>query len=90
VSPCERTAELLALASGVALVWPALRLNKNLRKAKIQRDRALADRSSRIRRLRVKLANAYESPEWNALEQWLTIAGVVLMILASGVRLLFT
>jgi hypothetical protein len=85
----ERVAEILALASGLALVWPALRLNQSLRKAHQQRVRAQSDRSTRIRRLRLNLAAAYESPEWNAPEQWLTIAGVVLMILASAIRLFF-
>jgi hypothetical protein len=89
VTPAERTAEILALASGLALVWPALRLNQNLRKAQRQKQRAWADRSGPIRRMRIALAEAYESPQWNALEQWLTIAGVVLMIAASVVRLYF-
>jgi hypothetical protein len=90
VNTAERTAEILALASGLALVWPALRLNQNLRKAKKQKDRARLDRSGRIRRMRLALAEAYESPEWNALEQWLTIAGVALMIASSAIRLAFT
>lgn len=85
----ERTAEILSLASGLALVWPALRLNQSLRTAHRQRVAARSDRSTRIRRLRLALATAYESPEWNAPEQWLTIAGVVLMILASAIRLFF-
>jgi hypothetical protein len=89
VTCAERTAEILSLASGLALVWPALRLNQSLRKAQGQKDRAQEDRSSRIRRMRFALARAYESPEWNAPEQWLTIAGVVLMILSSGIRLYF-
>jgi hypothetical protein len=87
VSGWERTAEVLSLASGLALVWPALRLNQNLRRAQIQKQRAQTGRSSRIRGLRLALAAAYESPEWNAPEQVLTIAGVALMIAAPLIRL---
>lgn len=89
MTPPERVAEVLSLASGLALVWPALRLNHSLRKAHQQRVEAQSGRSSRVRRVRLALARAYESPEWNAPEQWLTIAGVVLLILASAVRLFF-
>jgi len=64
-------------------------LNQSLRRAKKVKDRAASDRSTRIRRIRLMLAVAYESPEWNALEQWLTIGGVVLMIAASVIRLAF-
>jgi hypothetical protein len=45
----------------------------------------LEHRYNRIRKRRVKLANTYEPPEWNALEQWLTITGVAFIV----VRLLF-
>ena len=87
MTAAERVAEYLGLASGLVLVWPALRLNKNLRKAKTQRDQAQLDTSSRIRRVRVALAEAYESPEWNWLEQVLTLTGVAVMIAPSAVRL---
>lgn len=87
MTPSERFAEYLGLASGLALVWPALRLNKNLRKARDQKKKAQLDTSSRIRRARLALAEAYESPEWNPLEQILTLLGVALMIAASAVRL---
>jgi hypothetical protein len=87
VTESERVAEYLSLASGLALVWPALRLNNGLHKAKQQKDKAQEERSSRIRRMRRGLAAAYESPEWNLPEQILTYLGVALMIAASAIRL---
>jgi hypothetical protein len=87
VTLAERIAETCSLLSGLALVWPALRLNQNLRKAHAQRKKAQSGRSGRIRSIRLALAAAYESPEWNAPEQVLTVAGVVLMIAASLIRL---
>jgi hypothetical protein len=83
----EFTAELFALSSGLALVWPALRLNRNLRKAKTQERRATSGRSKWVNKLRRNVAEAYTDPHWNLLEELLTIAGVVLLILSSAIKL---
>ena len=83
----EFTAELCALSSGLALVWPALRLNRNLRKAQIQERRAALGRSKWVNKLRRHVAGAYTDPHWNFLEELLTIAGVVLLILSSAIKL---
>jgi hypothetical protein len=83
----EFTAELFALSSGLALVWPALRLNRNLRKAQIQEGRAASGRSKWVNKLRRHVARAYTDPHWNFLEESLTIAGVVLLILSSAIKL---
>jgi hypothetical protein len=83
----EFTAELFALSSGLALVWPALRLNRNLRKAQIQEGRAASGRSKWVNKLRRNVARAYTDSHWNLLEESLTIAGVVLLILSSAIKL---
>jgi hypothetical protein len=83
----EFTAEFFALSSGLALVWPALRLNRNLRKAKTQERRAASGRSKWVKQLRREVAAAYTDPHWNLLEESLTIAGVVFMILSSAIKL---
>jgi hypothetical protein len=83
----EFTAELFALSSGLALVWPALRLNRNLRKADVQERRAASGRSKWVNKLRRHVAGAYTDPHWNLLEELLTIAGVALLILSSAIKL---
>jgi hypothetical protein len=83
----EFTAELFALSSGLALVWPALRLNRNLRKAQIQEGRAASGRSKWVNKLRRNVARAYTDPHWNFLEELLTITGVALLILSSAIKL---
>lgn len=83
----EFMAELCALSSGLALVWPALRLNRNLRKAKTQERMAASGRSKWVNKLRRHVAAAYTDPHWNLLEELLTVAGVALLILSSAIKL---
>ena len=83
----EFVAESLGLASGLALVWPALRLNRNLRKARSQEQKAATGRSRAVNELRRGIARAYTDPNWSLLDELLTIAGVGLLILSSAIRL---
>ena len=83
----EVAAEAMTLAAGLALAWPALRLNQCLRYAHDAGRRAETARSRHVRDLRRGLASAYGSPSWNPLDHGLTLAGVGLLILSSAIRL---
>ena len=83
----EFVAESLSLTSGLALVWPALRLNRTLRKARAQELKAATGRSRLVNELRRGIARAYANPDWSLLDAVLTIAGVGLLILSSAIRL---
>ena len=65
-------AESLSLASGLALVWPALRLNRNLRRARVQEQKAASGRSRLVNELRRGIARAYANPDWSLLDASLT------------------
>jgi hypothetical protein len=84
----ELAAEFVSLASGLSLAWPALRLNKYLRIAHDQSVKAEAARSRNVRSLRQSLAAAYASPRWNRTDSMLTLLGVGLCIVASGIKIL--
>ena len=83
----EFVAEGLALLSGIALVWPALRLNRKLRKAEAQQKRALSGRSKWVNEFRRGIVRAYTDPQWSFFDEALTIAGVLLLTLSSAIKL---
>ena len=83
----EFVAESLALLSGLELVRPALRLNRNLRKAADQQQRVATGRSRWVNEFRRGIAHAYTNPHWSLIDEALTIAGVVLLILSSSIKL---
>lgn len=80
------TAELLSVASGAALSWPALRINQCLRQAHNQQRKAETERSKKLKELRRALATAYSSSNWNPVDHALTLTGVGLLIVSSLIK----
>ena len=85
----ELTAEFISLSAGLALAWPAVRLNQYLRRAHIHRERIDGGTggSKYIKQLREGLVDAYTSLTWNPLDHFLTLTGVALIILSSCIRI---
>lgn len=83
----EVAGQRISLGSVLALAWPAVRLNKFLRIAHDQSLKAQGSKSTHLRTLRQRLAAAYASPQWNRIDSGLTLAGVVLGIVGSALKI---
>ena len=79
-------AEALSLFSGLALAWPALRLNKRLRQGHQLTSKAHGHRPRNVKEIFQLTAQAYTDTQWSPLDHYLTVLGVTLFVLSSAIK----